>query len=175
MPYIDLRTGPFSASWLWTQFTLGVYMFGKFIKSVVVTMILSSTSLVLANAFLSQNQQKLTASAMKLLDSKSQELIYEGDVHSGDKLQGLFQSMKEYEAEILEKLQNGESIENLKSSILNIIDECHMIAPTNTAQCQLMVNFKPLGETTLRFKVLVGENFEVTEILDNKVNVIRGD
>lgn len=150
-------------------------MFGKFVKSLVVTMILSSTSLVLANAFLSQNQQKLTASAMSLLHSKAKVLMYEGDVRPGDKLDSFFQAMKEYEEEILEKLQNGESIENLKSSILNIVDECHMIAPTNMAQCQLRVNFKPLGETTLIFKVVVGENFEVTEIQDNKVNVIRGD
>lgn len=146
-----------------------------FIKSAVVCMIVTSTSLVLANAFLSQNQQKLTSSALKLLESQLETVSYEGDIHPGENMKGLFVDIKNYENELLEKLQNGESIENLKSPVRSIHDECHMIESTQTAQCQLIVSYKPLGETALTFKVQVGEDFEVTAVEKNTVSVSRGD
>lgn len=131
-----------------------------------------------ASAFDSLADQDIQASAYSLLVKNADKITLRGDIHEGEKLTTILASIEDYNRQLEEVLMNGGDIEkDIKSNIDHTDVKCSKL-PVPTAgqntQCNLTIQFKPLGETTVRFLVgLDSENKAITigEIAD----VMRGD
>lgn len=131
-----------------------------------------------ASAFDSLADQELQASAYSLLVKNADSITLRGDIHEGEKLSSILAKVTEYTSQLEEVLMNGGDIEkDIKSNIDHTDVKCvklqNPIAGQN-AQCTLIIQFKPMGETGVRFLVGLDSAGNAATIGDF-AEVMRGD
>lgn len=131
-----------------------------------------------ASAFDSLNDQKLQEQAMKILarNASAIDVLGEvsGDVHADEKLVTTLKEIESHNEELLNKLAEGGDIENLESRIMQIDTKCKKQEGETSANCDLLITYRPLGEKNVNFKVFLDKTGDVIAI-DKKVVISRGD
>lgn len=131
-----------------------------------------------ASAFDSLADQELQASAYSLLLKNADNISLRGDIHEGEKLASILANVENYTRELEEVLMNGGDIEkDMKSNVDHFDIKCiklqNPIAAQN-AQCTLIIQYKPLGETGVRFLVGLDSEGKAASIGET-ADVMRGD
>ncbi|MDG0815955.1 metalloproteinase domain-containing protein [Bdellovibrio svalbardensis] len=128
-----------------------------------------------ASAFDSIKDQDMQASAYSLLVKNADQISLRGDIREGEKLAPIVASVEEYYRQIEEVLMNGGNLEtDLKSNIDHVDTRCERNETKKAAQCDLTIQFKPLGETTVRFNVGLDSDDKAVDI-SSTAEVFRGD
>lgn len=139
-----------------------------------ITLSLLISTQAYASAFDSLADQELQASAYSLLLKNAGSMKIRGDISAGEKLAPIVNQVEEYNQELAEVLMNGGNIEtDMKSNIDHTDVKC-IKAQNQTAQCDLIIQYKPLGETTVRFTVGLSSEGKAASISET-ADVIRGD
>lgn len=147
------------------------------IRHLIALSLLISTQ-VYASAFDSLTDQELQASAYSLLVKNAGNVKLRGDIREGEKLTSIVNEVEEYNRQLEEVLMRGGDIEkDIKSDIDHTDVKCVKIQDQlagQTAQCDLIIQYKPLGETTVRF--IVGLDSEGKAVgISGMADVMRGD
>ncbi|KHD87498.1 MAG: hypothetical protein OM95_14095 [Bdellovibrio sp. ArHS] len=142
-------------------------------KMILPLLMLMFSSQAFASAFDSLNDQKLQGEAYSKLLSEAQNITISGDIHEGEKLTTILKAAEDYHAEMLDLLERGESIEDMKSPVSSVDTQCKINAQKTGAECIVFINFKPLGETAIIFSVELNEKQEVISI-SNRAEISRG-
>lgn len=147
------------------------------IRSLLALSLLVSTQ-AHASAFDSLADQELQTSAYSLLVKNANSIGLSGDIHKGEKLTSILAQVEDYNHQLGEVLMNGGDIEkDIKSNIDHTDIKCVKLENSvagNSAQCDLIIQYKPLGETTVRFVVVLDSEGKAAGIGGN-AEVMRGD
>lgn len=127
-----------------------------------------------ASAFDSLNDQKLQEQALTLLEQNAGSMRMSGDVHSHEKLTDILAKVQAYNDEILTRLSEGRDLEDMKSAVSHTDTKCTVDQGGRSAVCNLLITFRPLGETNVRFYVDLDESGNAVGI-SNTADISRGD
>lgn len=131
-----------------------------------------------ASAFDSLADQELQTSAYSLLVKNAGSIGLNGDIHKGEKLASIVGEVEEYNRQLGEVLMNGGDIEkDIKSNIDHTDIKCVKLENSvagKAAQCDLIIQYKPLGETTVRFLIVLDSEDKAAGI-GGAAEVMRGD
>lgn len=143
------------------------------IRPLIALSLLISTQ-AYASAFDSLADQELQASAYSQLVKNAANMRLRGDIREGEKMTSIVNEVEDYNHELEEILMNGGDIEkDMKSNIDHTDVKCVKIQ-SQRAQCDLIIQYKPLGETTVRF--VVGLDSEGKAVgVSGMADVMRGD
>ena len=143
------------------------------IRHLIALSLLISTQ-AYASAFDSLADQELQASAYALLLKNAGNMKIRGDISAGEKLVTIVNEVEEYNQELAQVLMDGGNIEtDMKSDIDHTDVKCVKVQ-SQTAQCDLIILRKPMGETTVRFMVGLNSEGKAASVSD-AADVMRGD
>lgn len=143
------------------------------IRPLIALSLLISTQ-AYASAFDSLADQELQASAYSQLVKNAANMGLRGDISAEEKLISIVNAVEDYNHELAEVLMNGGDIEkDMKSNIDHTDVKCVKVQG-QTAQCDLIIQYKPLGETTVRFMVGLNSEGKATSV-SGMADVMRGD
>lgn len=143
------------------------------IRHLIALSLLISTQ-AYASAFDSLADQELQASAYSLLLKNADNMKIRGDISADEKLASIVNEVEAYNQELTEVLMNGGNIEtDMKSNIDHTDVKCVKIQ-SQRAQCDLTIQYKPMGETTVRFTIGLNSEGKATSVSD-VADIIRGD
>lgn len=145
---------------------------GSFIRSSIVGGVLVFTSMTLGNAFLSLDSQKLTENAFHYLKKNLSKIELAGDGEEVQTLNRLFEDLSEYEEEIVERLTQGDNINNLKSEIRSAVSECRVEKSLESlSHCFLKIEYKSQKTVMVLYRVIYNSQLEVERIVNNKIDI----
>ncbi|MFV8257440.1 metalloproteinase domain-containing protein [Bdellovibrio bacteriovorus] len=127
-----------------------------------------------ASAFDSLNDQKLQEQALTLLEQNADTMLIDGDVRPDEKLTDILAKVQAYNDEILTRLAEGQNLEDMTSSVSHTDTKCSVQKSGRTAVCNLLITYRPLGETNIRFTVDLDDAGNAVGI-SNTADVTRGD
>lgn len=127
-----------------------------------------------ASAFDSLDDQKLQEQALSLLEQNKDSIRMTGDVHASEKLSDILGQIDKYNEEIMKRLEEGRDLEDMESNVSTVDTKCAIQKDEKTAQCDLLITFKPLGETNINFTVVLDSEKNAVSIVE-LVTVARGD
>lgn len=143
------------------------------IRHLIALSLLISTQ-AYASAFDSLADQELQASAYALLLKNAGNMKIRGDISAGEKLVTIVNEVEEYNQELAQVLMDGGNIEtDMKSDIDHTDVKCVKVQ-SQTAQCDLIIQRKPMGETTVRFMIGLSAEGKAASVSD-VADVMRGD
>lgn len=125
-------------------------------------------------ATVSENKE-LETQAFELLGKNVDSLKLEGNVNPDEKLRPIIEDL----ANLMYEQMNGLSMmsseeNNYKGNIKDYIANCREGAD-QSAECKLIIQYKPLGEIGITFIVGLDNNRKPESILNNRVIIDRGD
>lgn len=127
-----------------------------------------------ASAFDSLNDQKLQEQALTLLEQNAASMRLTGDVRAEEKLTEILAKVQAYNDEILTRLSEGQDLENMTSAVSHTDTKCSIDHGGKSAVCNLLISYRPLGETNVRFHVDLDDAGNAVGI-SNTADITRGD
>lgn len=146
------------------------------LKKIAVCIILMAMSLqVQASAFDSLEMQKLQEQSIELLRQQADQdrITMQGDVHPGEKLSDIFRAIDAYYDELFDAINFGIGLDELTSPIQGVETKC-AIHSKKVAICELIITYRPLGETYIEFIVNLDSSQKAVSVKPI-VDVSRGD
>jgi len=142
-------------------------------------LILSSLIVFFSTAGFAQNEiatSELTSQALELLIKNQDALKMEGNISPGEKLKSLIDDWGSFVGELQSLAVDADASSDYTGNIKNFTAECvHLTSRELTAKCQLIIQYKPLGETGIMFHVDLDSNSKPKAIQGNRVEISRGD
>ncbi|AFY02973.1 hypothetical protein [Bdellovibrio bacteriovorus] len=127
-----------------------------------------------ASAFDSLNDQKLQEQALTLLEQNAGTMRMSGEVHSHEKLTDILAKVQAYNEEILTRLSEGQDLEDMKSAVSHTDTKCTIDQDGRSAVCNLLISYRPLGETNVRFYIDLDDAGNAVGI-SGTADITRGD
>ncbi|MGE9745865.1 metalloproteinase domain-containing protein [Bdellovibrio bacteriovorus] len=127
-----------------------------------------------ASAFDSLNDQKLQEQALTLLEQNAASMRLTGDVRAEEKLTEILAKVQAYNDEILTRLSEGQDLESMTSAVSHTDTKCSIDQGGKSAVCNLLITYRLLGETNVRFHVDLDDAGNAVGI-SNTADITRGD
>ncbi|MCE3010890.1 MAG: hypothetical protein LW875_09785 [Proteobacteria bacterium] len=115
---------------------------------------------------------KIYQTLVTLAASDKIEMV--GDVHRHEKLKDILQEANALIIDGLQSLLGGE-FEERERGVKDLRMACQLNSLKTSANCELTIQYRPIGETSILFDALLEENGNKISILGNQVEVLRGD
>lgn len=120
-------------------------------------------------------QNDLNTLAFELLIKNVDSVKLEGDIKPGEKLKPILDELGDYLAAHI-FLMMGDDPEDYTGPIRNFSADCKQLTDRSlSAKCELFIQYKPIGETGIIFYVGLDKDKKPQSILENRVQISRGD
>ena len=120
-------------------------------------------------------QQDFTTQAFELLVKNVDSIKLEGDIKPGEKLKPILDELGDFLAAHI-FLFAGDDPEDYKGPIKSFTADCKQASERSlSAKCELFIQYKPLGETGIIFYIGLDKDKKPQSILNNRVQISRGD
>ena len=120
-------------------------------------------------------QQDLNTQAFELLIKNVDIIKLEGDIKPGEKLKPILDELGDYLAAHI-FLMMGDDPDDYTGPIKSFSADCKQLTePARSAKCELFIQYKPIGETGIVFNVGLDKDKKPQSILENRVQISRGD
>lgn len=143
-------------------------------------LLLSTLVTVIGSASIAANkadhkQQDFNTLAFELLVKNVDVVKLEGDIHPGEKLKPILDELGDYLAAHI-FLMMGDDPEDYTGPIRDFSADCKTLSERAlSAKCELFIQYKPIGETGIVFYVGLDKDKKPQSILENRVQISRGD
>lgn len=118
--------------------------------------------------------EDFNAQAMELLVKNIDSIKLEGDILPGEKLKPILDELGEFLASKFFPFFDDE--DDYTGPIKSFTADCKQLAGRNlSAKCELFIQYKPIGETGIVFYVGLDKDKMPQSILENRVQISRGD
>lgn len=120
-------------------------------------------------------QQDLSNQAFELLVKNVDTVKLEGDIRPGEKLKPILDDLGDYLAAHIFIIM-GDDPDDYTGSIKSFSADCKQLTERAlSAKCELFIQYKPIGETGIVFYVGLDKDKKPLSILENRVQISRGD
>lgn len=143
-------------------------------------LLLSILLTIIGSASFSANQmdskqQDFNSLAFELLVKNVDIVKLEGDIKPGEKLKPILDELGDYLAAHI-FLMMGDDPDDYTGPIKDFSANCKQLSERNqSAKCELIIQYKPIGETGIVFYVGLDNDKKPQIILENRVQISRGD
>lgn len=119
--------------------------------------------------------QDFNTQAFELLVKNADAMKLEGDMHPGEKLKPILDDLGDFLASHLFAIM-GDDPDDYTGSIKSFTADCTPTTQSSlSSKCVLIIQYKPLGETGLTFFVSLDKDKKPERIIENRVQISRGD
>ncbi len=120
-------------------------------------------------------QQDFNTQAMELLVKNMDKMQLEGDIKPGEKLKPIIDDLLDFLAAKIFSIMDNDP-DDYKGHIKDLSADCKQTSDLNmSAQCVLIIQYQPMGETGISFYVGLDKDKKPGSILNNRVQISRGD
>ena len=122
-----------------------------------------------------QKTQDFNALAFELLVEKVDTIKMEGDVKPNEKLKPILDDLGDFIGSHLFSIMSNDN-DDYKGNIKDLTADCDVPSERNLpAKCQIIIQYKPIGETGITFYVGLDKDKKPESIINNRVQIDRGD
>lgn len=147
----------------------------KMLLSILIGLIALTGAGSLASEAINSKQQDFNTQAFELLVNNAESLKIKGDILPGEKLKPILDELGEFLAAHI-FLFFGDESEDYAGPIKSFTADCKQLSELNlSARCELIIQYKPLGETGITFYIGLDKDKKPQSILENRVQISRGD
>jgi hypothetical protein len=114
---------------------------------------------------------KIYQTLVTLAQSDKIEMV--GDVHRHEKLKDILEEASSFVYDALLAL-TGSQAEEKERIVKDLSMTCEVAASKSSAKCELIIQYKPMGETAILFEAILENDGNKISILRNQVEVARG-
>lgn len=107
---------------------------------------------------------------LNLLAENVDAINLDGDIHKGEKLRPILEDVADF---LLTPILGDDPDQSRGVRDLSI--SCHLKSKLNFADCMISIQYKPIGETSLLFSANLDSSQQPLSVLNNRIEVIRGD
>jgi hypothetical protein len=139
----------------------------KYVLSLAITVL---STLAQGQTAVNNTSREFHEKVFKLMAKNVDSLSLDGDIRKGEKLRPILEDLAKY---LINPLL-GEA-EDQNSSVRDLSISCQLIAIGGSSDCIISIQYKPIGETSLLFSILVDGNKEPIAFFRDRIEVVRGD
>jgi|GEM_PF-6354461 len=119
---------------------------------------------------------ELTDQSIELLVKKQDQIKMDGNVSPGEKLRPILTDLGEFITTAFDSFFDNTADNDYLGAIKKFTANCLPLTENSKiAECQLIIQYQPLGEVGIAFVVELDQDYKPTAIQGNRVDVTRGD
>ncbi len=122
-----------------------------------------------------RKKNDLNNQSFELLIKNMDMIKMSGDVLPNEKLKPILEELADFIGDHLFSIMSGDK-DDYDGRIKNFTADCAQLSERRTvAKCQIIIQYKPMGETGITFYVGLDKDKKPVSILENRVEISRGD